>query len=225
VTVTGHVSTGYRLWVNVQEIAPRLWWWTAPHPEWTEDSFKGGQGWQETVSSYALAADDAFVLFDPLLPEDDEPAFLEALDRDVERHGPPAILITIFWHVRSSQAILDRYDGSTLWAYEPAAKWVGERIGYSNTFTRGDRLPGAVEALPMHHMEEVAFWLPDHGATVVGDTILGYDGVARLCPPSWLREEESYDEVRRSVQRVLSYPGNRLLLTHGGPTEATALEV
>jgi glyoxylase-like metal-dependent hydrolase (beta-lactamase superfamily II) len=211
--------------VNVNEIAPRLWWWTAPHPEWTPAALKDGRGWQQDVSSYALAAGDALVLFDPLLPDGDESAFWEALDGDVEDHGPPAILITIFWHVRSSQAILDRYEGATLWAHEPAATWVAERIRYTNTFTPGDRLPGGVEALPMHHMEEVAYWLPDHGATVVGDTMLGYDGVARLCPASWLRKEESYDEVRRCVQRVLDYPANRLLLTHGGPTDPKAVEV
>jgi glyoxylase-like metal-dependent hydrolase (beta-lactamase superfamily II) len=211
--------------VNVNEIAPRLWWWTAPHPEWTPAALKDGRGWQQDVSSYALAAEDAFVLFDPLLPEDDEPAFWEALDGDVEHHGPPAILITIFWHVRSSQAILDRYEGATLWAHERAAEWVAERIRYTNTFTPGGSLPGGVEALPMHHMEEVAYWLPDHGAIVVGDTMLGHDGVARLCPASWLRKEESYDEVRRCVQRVLGYPANRLLLTHGGPTDPNAVEV
>ncbi|MDQ3958154.1 MAG: MBL fold metallo-hydrolase [Actinomycetota bacterium] len=211
--------------MNVNEIAPRLWWWTTPHPEWTPAALKDGRGWQQDVSSYALGAEDAFVLFDPLLPEDDEAAFWGALDGDVEHHGPPAILITIFWHVRSSQAILDRYEGATLWAHEPAAKWVAERVRYTNTFTPGDRLPGGVEALPMHHMDEVAYWLPAHGSMVVGDTMLGYDGVARLCPASWLRKEESYDEVRRCVQRVLDYPANRLLLTHGGPTDPNAVEV
>jgi glyoxylase-like metal-dependent hydrolase (beta-lactamase superfamily II) len=210
--------------VNVQEIAPGLWWWSAPHPEWTPDAFKDGQGWQQIVSSYALVADDAFVLFDPLIPEGEESAFWEALDRDVEHHGPPAILITIHWHVRSSQRILDRYDGATLWAHEPAAEWIGERIRYTNTFTLGDELPGDLEALPMHHYEEVAYWLPDHSATVVGDTILGYEGRARLCPASWLRAEESYDELRLSVQRLLDYPANRLLLTHGGPTDPNAFE-
>jgi hypothetical protein len=211
--------------MNIEEIAPRLWWWTAPHPEWTEESFKDGQGWQQTVSSYALAADDALLPFDPQIPEGDDPAFWGALDDDVEHHGPPSILITIFFHVRSSQQILDRYEGSSLWAHEPAAEWIGERVRYTNTFTTGDKLPGGVEAHPMHHGEEVAYWLPSHKATVIGDTILGSGGVARLCPPSWLRKNESYDEVRRLVQRVLEFPANRLLLTHGGPTEPKALEV
>jgi glyoxylase-like metal-dependent hydrolase (beta-lactamase superfamily II) len=211
--------------VNIEEIAPRLWWWSAPHPEWTPAADKGGKGWGEIVSSYALVADDAFVLFDPLVPEGDASEFWTALDRDVEHHGPPAILITIYWHVRSSQEILDRYDGSTLWAYEPAAKWIGKRARYTNTFSQGDPLPGGVEALPMHHMEEAAYWLPSHSATVVGDTILAHDGRAHLCPKRWLRKEESYDEVRRCVQRVLEFPANRLLLTHGGPTDPKALEV
>ncbi|HEX2287359.1 MAG TPA: hypothetical protein VHH31_01265 [Gaiellaceae bacterium] len=217
-------AVGYRLRMhNAQEIAPRLWWWTAPHPEWTEAAFKDGQGWQKTVSSYALVADGAFVLFDPLIPADAE--LWEALDGDVEHHGPPAILITIHFHVRSSDQILDRYDGATLWAHEPAAKRIGKEVDYTNTFEPGDRLPGGVEALPMHSYDEVAYWLPSHSATVVGDTILGYDGSARLCPRSWLRKKESYDEVRRSVQRVLEFPANRLLLTHGGPTDPNAMEV
>lgn len=211
--------------MKIEEIAPRLWWWSARHPEWTPGADKDGQGWQETVSSYAVVADDAFVLFDPLVPEEDESAFWDALDRDVAHHGAPSILITIYWHVRSSQQILDRYEDATLWAHEPAAKSVGERVRYTHTFTQGDELPAGVEPLPMHHMEEAAFWLPSHKATVVGDTILGRDGTARLCPPNWLRKEESYDEVRRSVQRVLKFPATRLLLTHGGPTDPSAVEV
>lgn len=213
------ISERYGLGVEIQQIEPRLWWWTAPHPEWTPRADKDGKGWEETVSSYAVLSNDQLVLFDPLVDDWD------ALDDDVRHHGPPAILITIYWHVRSSQQILDRYEGATLWAHEPAAKWVGKRVPYTNTFAQGDELPGGVEPLPMHHMEEAAFWLPSHKATVVGDTILGRDGTARLCPPSWLRKQESYDEVRRSVQRLLRFPATRLLLTHGGPTDPSAVEV
>jgi glyoxylase-like metal-dependent hydrolase (beta-lactamase superfamily II) len=219
------VCTGSVWAMNVQEIAPRLWWWSAPHPEWTPAADKDGKGWGQIVSSYALVADDAFVVFDPLIPGGEEDAFWRALDSDVEHHGPPAILITIHWHVRSSQQILDRYEGSTLWAHKPAARKVGNRVRYTNTFVQGDELPGGVEALPMHHMDEAAYWLPGHKATVLGDTILGHDDRASLLPARWLRKSESYDEVRRSVQRVLKFPATRLLLTHGGPTDPSALEV
>lgn len=212
--------------MDAQEIAPRLWWWSAPHPEWTPEEAEDGQGWDETVSSYALVADEAFVLFDPLVPRDDPDGFWQALDRDVEAHGPPSILITVFWHARSSGEILDRYEGTTVWAHEPAAEWVGKRVRYTTTFTLEDTLPGGAEAVPMHRLHEVAYWLPSHQATVVGDTILGSDGGgARLCPSSWLRPGESMDEVRSAVHRILKFPENRLLLTHGGPTDSTALEV
>ena len=206
--------------MDVQEIAPRLWWWSAPHPEWTPDG-----GWGQIVSSYALVADHAFVLFDPLVPPDEPDRFWEALDRDVEHHGPPAILITLYFHVRSSKGIADRYDGTTVWAYEEAATRVGKRVRYTDTFTEGNDLPGGAEAVPLHAQDEVAFWLPSHKATVIGDAILGGDGGARLCPPSWLGKNDSMDDLRAAVHRILKFPANRLLLTHGGPTDPAQLEV
>jgi glyoxylase-like metal-dependent hydrolase (beta-lactamase superfamily II) len=212
--------------VELQEIAPRLWWWSAPHPEWTPKALgKDGLGWGQMVSSYALVAGDALVLFDPLVPADGPERFWERLDRDVEHHGAPAILITLHWHARSSQEIADRYDGTTVWAHKPAARLVGRRVRYTHTFTETDELPGGAEAVPLHNRNEVAFWLPSHKATVIGDTILGGDGRARLCPASWLGKNDSMDEVRAAVHRILKFPENRLLLTHGGPTDPSALEV
>jgi glyoxylase-like metal-dependent hydrolase (beta-lactamase superfamily II) len=205
--------------MKIEQLEPGLWWWSAPHPEWSPDADKDEKGWQETVSSYALLADDELVLFDPLVVD------WEPLDEHVASHGPPAVLITIFWHVRSSQEILDRYEGATLWAHEPAAEWIGERARYTNTFTPGDRLPGGVETLAMHHVEEVAYWLPTQKAAVIGDTLLGRDGAARLLPCSWIRDADSLDAVRGAVHSVLKFPSKRLLLTHGGPTDPGAIEV
>jgi hypothetical protein len=36
----------------------------------------------------------------------------------------------------------------------------------TNTFVHADELPGNVEALALHHMDEAAFWLPSHEASV-----------------------------------------------------------
>jgi glyoxylase-like metal-dependent hydrolase (beta-lactamase superfamily II) len=196
--------------VTIEEIAPRLWWWSAPHP-----------AWKQVVSSYAMVADDAFVLFDPLVPED----LWEALDGDVRHHGPPAILITVHFHARSSREILERYDGATLWGHEPALTKVRRRIGEAKSFKEGDALPGGVEAVAMHHMDEAAFWLPSHEALLLGDSVVGKDGRAELSPPSWLRKRETVDEQRASVQRALERSPKRLLLTHGGPIDPAALEL
>ncbi len=188
-------------------------WWTASHPDWSPEDLEDGTGWEQVVSSYALGP----VLFDPLV-EDWEP-----LDRLVAEHGPPSILITIFWHVRSSQQILDRYEGATLWAHEPAAEWIGERTRYTHTFQVGDDLPGGVEAIPMRRIEEVAYWLPE--GVVVGDTILGHGDRVALCPPTWVRKSETFEPAREAVRELLARKPKRLLLTHGGPTDPSALEV
>jgi glyoxylase-like metal-dependent hydrolase (beta-lactamase superfamily II) len=201
----------------VQAIAPGLSWWTGPHPDWTPEDLEDGKGWEQIVSSYALAADDSLVLFDPLIEDWGE------LDRMVERHGPPAILITILWHVRSSPEILDRYKGASLWAHEPAAEWIGERVRVTNTFTPGDDLPGGVEAVPMRRIEEVAYRLPDHDAVVVGDTILRHGDRAELCPPTWVRQSETLDAAREAGRGLMTWRPSRLLLTHGGPTDPKSL--
>lgn len=204
--------------MQIEHIAPHLWWWTAPHPDWSPSDFKNGQGWERDVSSYALVGDGSLVLFDPLVPKGDEEEFWKALDGDVEHHGPPAILLTVFWHVRSSPEILERYDGATLWAHQPSADDVRKRVEVTNTFNDGDVLPAAVEGFAMHHMNEAAFWLPSQGALVFGDSYLGYEDGVQACPESWLRRGESKRKLHASLERVLNStkPG-LLLLTHGGP--------
>jgi glyoxylase-like metal-dependent hydrolase (beta-lactamase superfamily II) len=204
----------------VQEIAPGLWWWTAPHPDWTPEDLEGGEGWEQVVSSYALA-DDVFILFDPLIEDWHE------LDRHVEKHGAPAILITLFWHARSAQEILDRYDGASVWAYEPAAEWIGERTRYTTKFNAGDSLPAGIEAIPMPRVAEVAYWLPQHNSVVVGDTILRHGDRASLFPATWVarRKQEIIDAAKQSVRELMERSPDRLLLTHGGPTDPSALEV
>jgi glyoxylase-like metal-dependent hydrolase (beta-lactamase superfamily II) len=201
----------------VEELAPGLWWWTADHPDWTPDDLEGGAGWEQVVSSYALVAGDNLVLFDPLVEDWDW------LDTQVERHGTPAILITILWHVRSSQQILDRCPGASLWAHEPAAEWIGERARVTRTFLPEDDLPGGVEALPMRRIEEVAYLLPEHNAVVVGDTVLRHGDRAELCPPTWVRKSETFAAAEEAVRGLVARRPDRLLLTHGGPTDLDAL--
>jgi glyoxylase-like metal-dependent hydrolase (beta-lactamase superfamily II) len=204
----------------VKEIAPGLWWWTAPHPDWTPEDLEGGEGWEQIVSSYALATDNAIVIFDPLIEDWDW------LDNHVKEHGPPAVLITLFWHARSAQEILDRYDGASVWAYEPAAEWIGERTRYTIKFNAGDS-PAGIEAIPMPRVAEVAYWLPQHNSVVVGDTILRHGDRATLFPATWVarRKQEIIDAAKQSVRELMERSPDRLLLTHGGPTDPSALEV
>jgi glyoxylase-like metal-dependent hydrolase (beta-lactamase superfamily II) len=209
--------------MEIEQIRPHLWHWATPHPEWTPKARgKTGQGWAQMVSSYALVEDGAFVLIDPQLPTDENGAaeLWKALDADVEHHGPPAILITIRWHVRSAAEIASRYDGTTIWAPESPAKAIAKRVAYTNTFTTGDELPGRVQAHDLTRFDEAALELPAHRALVFGDVVL--DG-PRLCPPSWLPKGTTIEELADAIRPLLD-DKELLLLTHGGPT-AAALEV
>ncbi|HEX7255248.1 MAG TPA: hypothetical protein VF236_04910 [Gaiellaceae bacterium] len=199
--------------MDVQEIAPHLWHWTAPHPEWKPEYAEGGQGWGEIVSSYALVSDDALVLIDPQVPADEGDAarFWEALDRDVEGHGPPAILITVYWHARSAQEIADRYPGSAIWA--PADTPEGH-VPYTQTYRAGDELPAGIRAYDVSRLGELVLHLPSHKALAFGDVIL--DGV-RLLPDSWLRSDMTKPDVAEALRPLLDEEIDLLLLTHGSP--------
>jgi hypothetical protein len=85
--------------VEVSEIAPGLWRWTAPGP--------GGE-----VSCTYYEGPDAVVLIDPALPADDLDAerVRRALDRDVARLGRPvAVLVTVEERAAAARAVGERY--------------------------------------------------------------------------------------------------------------------
>jgi len=206
--------------VDVRQLRPHLWHWTAPHPDWTPEE-GGADGWEREVGSYAIVEGDELVLFDPLAPgddSDDAERFWRALDRDVEGHGAPHVLLTVFWHARSSQAIAERYPGTRVWAHEPAAEEIRKRTMVTDTYPAGDTLPGGVEPLETTRAGEVLFWVPRHGAVVAGDVLLGTpDGGVRRCPDSWLGGRTTPAEVDDELRTLLDRPVEALLLTHGEP--------
>jgi glyoxylase-like metal-dependent hydrolase (beta-lactamase superfamily II) len=201
--------------MDVEEIAPHLWHWSAPHPDWKPSNRgKDGQGWDQIVSSYALVADDGFVLIDPQVPteEADAARLWDALDRDVDAHGPPAILISVHWHARSADDIAARYDGSSIWA--PADDDGEAKVGRAHTYATGDELPAGIRVFDVGMPGERALYLPSHKAIVFGDAVL--DGV-RLLPGSWLEKGVTRHDVADALRPLLDEDIELVLLTHGGP--------
>jgi glyoxylase-like metal-dependent hydrolase (beta-lactamase superfamily II) len=203
--------------VNVTELASGLWRWTATHPEWTEE--EGGQdGWEPEVSSYALVEEDTVVLIDPLVPADDEERFWRALDDDVEQHGQPQIVLTVFYHARSAPTILDRYPAAALWAPAAAEAQARERVAVAHVYGDGDALPGGIEGRTTEHRAEAVLWIPSHNALAAGDLLLGtVDGSVRVVPDSWLRPGVTGAMIRDGLRPLLDLPVELLLLTHGAP--------
>jgi glyoxylase-like metal-dependent hydrolase (beta-lactamase superfamily II) len=154
--------------------------------------------WPETVGSVAYEAPDAFVLVDPLVPEELWPA----LEERVWAHGRPVrVLTTIGFHRRSRDEVVRRLDATTSRA-KPS-------------------LPEGVETVTIRRAGETMVWLPGPRALVPGDRLLGDDqGGLRMCPPGWLRYLEpglSYEELREALRALLDLPVEMVLVSHGEP--------
>jgi glyoxylase-like metal-dependent hydrolase (beta-lactamase superfamily II) len=186
--------------VKVDELAPGLWRWTALHPDWTPE-----EDWEQEVGCVYYEAPDAVVLIDPLVPPEDADRFWRALDRDLERAGrAPDVLLTVFWHARSAQAILDRYAGARVWAHERGVELVRERTAVTDVFRAGDTLPGGVVALDANPVKEIVFWIAEHRTLVAGDVLLG-------------REDGLATPLAAVPRALLDLPVERVLPGHGAP--------
>ncbi|TML17714.1 MAG: hypothetical protein E6G33_02305 [Actinobacteria bacterium] len=179
--------------MDLQQVAPGLWRWTAPHPDWEPSKeVDDPADWDQNVGCIAYAAEDSLVLIDPLVGDGDH----EALDELVEAKRDVAILTTIRWHGRSGPELAERYSASAT-------------------------APAGVEPVEIEGAAETMFWIPEHRALVPGDRLLGDrpPGV-RMCPPSWLRYLDGFtqDDLRRELQaRLPSLPIEMVLVSHGEP--------
>ena len=173
--------------MNVTELAPGLWRWTAPHPDWKESD-----DWEQEVGCTYYEAPGMTVLIDPLVPPERD-RFFEALDRDVERRGlPVAILLTVPWHDRSAAELVERY-------------------------AAGEEAPAGVESFAVPEVDEKQWWLPEHATVVGGDVLLGAGGGVEVCPDSGLDRRSSHTSIRAALAPMLELPLERILVSHGEP--------
>jgi hypothetical protein len=184
----------------LKELRPRLWRWTAPHPDWRPSPPGSSGDWDRDVGCVLYETDGAAVFFDPLLPP--APArFWRELDRRVRGKERVAVLTTIGWHRRSRDTIVERYGATT------------SRAKAS--------LPAGVESVPIRGAGETMFWLPEHRALIPGDRILGGErGGLRLCPDSWLEYLPSGikpAQLAELLRPLLDLPIELVLVSHGKP--------
>lgn len=186
--------------MDVQELRPGLWRWTAVHPEWEH-----AEHWGPEVSSVYAELPQALVVIDPLVPADEDERFWSALDRDVERLARPVhVLLTVHWHERSVAAVLDRYR-ATLWRPEQKGE-----------------LPEGVQAELAHGGDwvEALFYLEPHRALVAGDLLIGANEGIEF-PVRWFPKGEQEwaettlkPELRKRLERL---PIDLVLVSHGEP--------
>ena len=183
--------------MDVTRIDEGLWRWVTGHPDW-----QPGDDWDRDVGCVYWEAEDAVVLVDPLVPteESERDRFLEALDRDVRRHGlPVVVLLTCAWHRRSGGELAKRYEGRVI---DPPAD---------------EPLPGGAIAVRAPSADEVVFWLPAARAVVPGDVLLGTGQGLTLCPASWIQSRGGLAQLAGDLAPLLDLPVERVLTSHGPP--------
>jgi glyoxylase-like metal-dependent hydrolase (beta-lactamase superfamily II) len=197
--------------MDVRELRPGLWRWTAAHPEWEH-----AEHWGPEVGSVYAELPDTLVMVDPLVPQDEEDRFWEALDRDVERVRKPVhVLLTVHWHERSVAAVLDRYK-ATLWRPEEKGE-----------------LPAGVHAEVVKGSDwvEALFFLEPHRALIAGDLLIGKAGGGIELAVGWFPKGEqdwAQQELKPELRRRLAeLPVELVVVSHGEPVledGAAALE-
>ena len=196
------------------EIAPQIWRWTARHPEWHPGEF-GAE-----VVAFAIEAGDDLLLIDPILPEDDDPAVEELLDRLAQGRTTSA-LITIGYHVRDAEHLATRFDGHIYGPHTCAKRLKATKLltdfapdveGPAGTRTYGIGKP---------RRSERPIWIPSHHALAFGDALVtNPEGELRVWTHDPLDEKvRSFygDRFAPTLQPLLELPVEHVLVTHGEP--------
>ncbi len=192
----------------MQELAPGIWHWTAPHPRIGIE-----------VSSYYLPAER--VLIDPIAPP-------EGLDW-FEEHGPPAdVLLTNRHHFRSSAEFAERF-GVTIRCVQEGMHEFEGTDRHVEQFAVGDELPGGIVAHAVGAIcpDETALHIPARRALALADGAIRYDpdGPLTFVPDRFMSEPEATKEgLREAYRRLAGIDFDHLLLAHGVPVVGTGRE-
>jgi hypothetical protein len=179
----------------VETLAPGLRRWTVRHAEWKEE-----------VGCVAVDTEDGLVLIDPL----DPPAAVAK---------PAHVLLTVFFHLRSTGDVA----APRIWAAKYSTRSAANRGVTVTDDVAAGGLPGGIVPIQTARRSEVVYWLPEQRAVVVGDVLLGAgakpkatDEPLRLCPERWL-SGPTLDDLRVSLAPLLDLPVERVLVSHGAP--------
>jgi hypothetical protein len=202
----------------MQQLTEGLWRWTARHPEWHPGEF-GAE-----VAFFGVRPRDTTLLIDPLLPEDETRAAEVLAAIDAALADRLAIVITIPYHVRSSEELWRRYRGeaeTTIHGHRACTKRLKDESGFRE-IEPGTPLPGGATAhtIGKPRRYEMPLHLPSHDALVFGDAIAETDGrlVVWATDKVDAKVERFYRErFNPTLEPLLELPFTAVLPTHGQP--------
>lgn len=193
--------------VEVRDVAPGLWLWRQPHPDWRE-----GLDWEPAVSSFCVESRGQAVVLDPLAPH---PRAQEVWAR-LDGRRPTAAIVLKPDHVRDVDLFVRWYGVS---AYGPNVFFPGDIPKTElESVQPGDELPGGLLALYDGRREfETPLYLPEQRALVFADALTAPGGVLRVWGTRW-HEERALPALRT----LLELPFEHVLVSHGEPVHRRA---
>lgn len=188
----------------MREVTPGVWWWQAPHPDWTPE-----EDWPQQVSAYAIDTGERLLLIDPI-----------AVPAEVARLAAgrsPTVVLTCPWHRRDAPAL-----GHPIHVPPPDPPDPDPVRG--DVYRAGDRLPIGIEAFGGLESNDLVLWIESHHAVVAGDTFIDR-GAGLEIPLDWAeRIGTDLAAMRAGLAPLLEREIDIVLPTHGAPTDRTALE-
>src|SRR4051794_6413359 len=199
----------------MEQLTDGLWRWAARHPEWHPGEF-GAE-----VACFAVQADDTTLLIDPLLPPEPQPV-LDVVDGALRNRL--AILITIPYHVRSSEELWKRYRRqaeTTIHGHPACAKRLTDDSAF-HAIDPDQELPGGVTAhtIGKPRRYEMPLHVPSHSALVFGDAIAETGGRLVMWAADKVDEKVApfyRERFAPTVRPLLELGAENVLVTHGEP--------
>ncbi len=191
--------------VEIREVAPGLWLWRQPHPDWRE-----GSDWEPEVSSVAVQSRGVNLVLDPLAPP---PGAREVWER-LEASRPQVVVILKPDHVRDVDLFVRWYGAR---AYGPFLYWPGDVPRTElEPVSPGDELPGGLQALDDGRGRmETPLYLPEQRTLVFADAMTAPGGTLRVWASRW-HEERTLPALRT----MLELPFERVVVAHGEPVHS-----
>jgi hypothetical protein len=188
--------------VEMRDVAPGLWLWRQPHPDWSE-----GSDWRPEVASFAVESRGTRILLDPLAPPPRDRAVWERIDA----FAPTLVVVLKPDHVRDVDLFVRWYGAD---AYGPHLFWRSD-VPHTDLkpVYRGDELPGGLQVLEDgRNAQETPVYLPEQRALVFADGMTAPEGELRVWATPWHEEK-----TLPALHSLLALPFEHVLVSHGEP--------
>ena len=193
---------------EIRDVAPGLWIWRQPHPDW-----QAGLDWEETVTSTCVESRGEVAVIDALAPAEGSEAWARFDAR------PPTLAIVLKPdHVRDIDVFVRRY----------GARGFGPRVYFRDDLPEtvlepllpdGQELPGGLRTLyDGRSRDETPLWLPEQRALVFADALAARGGELRV----WGGMPWHEQAVLPALRALLELPFELVIVAHGEPVHDRA---